>query len=163
MEGRAQRALVTVLLGILPLLSLEQGPDSVARAQAGQHPCVFDHSVLRTAPDTCRPHAITYPKKVHGKVRKAIYDSALTFGVPYSILLQIAKCESGLNPKARGYGYYGLFQFAPDTFKEGATELLTMTGIIARSYWKPTDASYVAGFLFAIGKAPAWSCEGQPR
>jgi hypothetical protein len=115
--------------------------------------------MLRTAPGKCRPRAKAYPKSVAGKVRRAIYDGALTFGIPYHVLLRIAQCESGLNPRASGYGYYGLFQFAPDTFREGAKQLRHATGIRARSYWSPLDASYVAGYLFAVGEAPSWSCE----
>ena len=79
-------------------------------------------------------------------------------GVPYPILLRIARCESGLNPRASYSGHYGLFQFLPDTFRGGAQGMRTETGIAAHSYWNPADSSYVAGYLFAIGKAPSWGC-----
>jgi hypothetical protein len=115
--------------------------------------------MLRTRPGKCRPRAKAYPATVVGRVRRAVYDGALTFGIPYKVLLRIAQCESGLNARARGYGYYGLFQFAPDTFHRGAAQMLQATGIRARSYWSPLDSSYVAGYLFAVGEAPSWSCE----
>ena len=118
---------------------------------------------LWTPSGTCRPKARSYPPKVTGAVRRSIYDSALVFGVPYPILLRIARCESNLNPRASSGSYFGLFQFAPDTFHRGAKQMRSQTGIRARSYWNPRDASYVAGFLFAVGEAPRWGCEPPPN
>ena len=149
------------VLALLLGLAMEgaAGP-AVAESRAQQKSaCIFDHMMLRTAPGECRPRARSYPRHVVGKVRRFIYDAALTFGVPYEVLLRIAKCESGLNPRASSSGYYGLFQFAPDTFRRGAHQMRKDTGITAYSYWKPLDASYVAGFLFAVGESPRWSCQ----
>jgi hypothetical protein len=131
---------------------------------AGEHApqrqsCIFDHMSLRTAPQTCRPHARAYPKNVTGAVERAIYDSTLLFGVPYPVLLSIARCESGLNTHASNGTHFGLFQFAADTFKRGSAALRSETGIVARSYWKALDSSYVAGFLFATGQSLSWTCE----
>ena len=47
---------------------------------------------------------------------RAIDDGALTFGVPYKLMLKIARCESALNPRASNGTYLGLYQFAPRTF-----------------------------------------------
>jgi len=159
MEGSAARALSALALGLLAALPLFT---STARAESGSghaRDCVFDHQALRTAPGTCRPHAIAYPSSVRGKVQHAIYDSALIFGVPYRILLKIARCESGLNPRADSGVYHGLFQFLPETFRRGAAMMRHDTGIVAHSIWKPWDSSSVAGYLFAVGQAPSWSCE----
>jgi hypothetical protein len=96
---------------------------------------------------------------VRGTVRRSIYDGALTFGIPYSVLLKIARCESRLNPYADDGAHVGLFQFLPATFARAARSLKSQTGIRASDYWNPLDATYVAGFLFAMGQSQQWSCE----
>ncbi len=121
--------------------------------------CIFDHMTLRSPTKTCRPRAKAYPSTVVGAVQRSIYDSSLIFGIPYAVLLNIAKCESSLNPRARNGTHFGLFQFAPATFRQAAARLQATTGLAARSYWNPLDSSYVAGFMFATGDAPRWSCE----
>lgn len=138
----------------------------IADAQAKSHTppphiCIFDRMSLHSAPGTCRPRAIAYPANVRGNIKRAIYDSAMTFGVPYPVLLGIAECESSLNPRARDGQHYGLFQFLPSTFRGGRRAMRSMTGIQARTFWNPLDASYVAGFLFAVGKADRWTCLSQ--
>jgi hypothetical protein len=121
--------------------------------------CIFDHLSLRTAPHTCRPRAKSYPANVTSRVERAIYDSALTFGIPYEILLAIGRCESGLNPHASNGRRFGLFQFAPATFRRAVALLRAQTGIVAHSYWNALDSSYAAGFLFATGASLSWTCE----
>ena len=78
--------------------------------------------------------------------------------MPYPVLLRIARCESGLNPRAAYGDHLGLFQFIPPTFVGGARSMRSNTGISARSVWNPLDASYVAGYLFAVGESPRWTC-----
>jgi hypothetical protein len=123
--------------------------------------CVFDHMMLRSKGSTCRPRAKSYPPAVRTAAERAVYDSALTFGIPYSVLLNIAECESSLNPRASNGTHFGLFQFAPDTFAQAAVQLRQATGVIARTYWNALDSSYVAGFMFATGAAQRWACEPQ--
>lgn len=158
-NGRGRAALLAALLALSTVLGA--GRNTTIAAGPGSRSarlCIFDHTALRTAPGTCRPQARSYPSRVTGSVRKAIYDGALTFGVPYVTMLQIAKCESGLNPRASSRKYFGLFQFLPATFKTGVRMMLRNTGITAKSYWNARDASYVTGFVFAIGGARAWTC-----
>lgn len=144
----------------VPFFGMHTGESQARALTAKQHYfCIFDQQMLRTKTGMCRPHAVAYPSTVRGRVRKAIYDSALVFGVPYSILLKIARCESGLNPGASDGMHLGLFQFLPDTFRRGAQGMKRNTGITAGTPWNPRDASYVAGYLFATGHAPSWSCE----
>jgi hypothetical protein len=121
--------------------------------------CIFDHMMLRSPTTICRPRAKAYPVGVKGSVQRSIYDSALVFGMPFSVLLKIAKCESALNPRATNGSHYGLFQFAPATFEDAASRLQTTTGVAAKSYWNALDSAYVAGFMFATGDAKRWSCE----
>lgn len=161
MEEFARRALLAVTVSITCLLPYGIGIGTVeARSHsATARPCIFDHAALATSPGTCKPRALRYPGHVKGPVRRSIYDSALIFGVPYQILLAIAKCESSLNPQAVNGNHLGLYQFVPQTFHRGARQLLHDTGIQASTPWSPSDASYVAGYLFAVGKAPSWACE----
>lgn len=160
MKGRESRILCCLALAQALVVGLQPAPlvQADRGAEQGQT-CIFDRVSLRTTPGTCRPRAVAYPPSVKGRVRRAIYDGAVIFGIPYSVLLKIAQCESGLNPRATNGPHFGLFQFLPDTFRQGARSLRHETGIVAHSYWNPRDASYVAGYLFAIGKAPSWACE----
>src|SRR5438270_1747635 len=120
MEGKARRAILVLAVVIGSLVTLVQNrPVTVARA-ARSGGCIFDHQSLRTAKGTCRPRARAYPPSVRGKVKRAIYDAALTFGMPYNVLYKIARCESNLNPKAAYAGHFGLFQFLPRTFSSGS-------------------------------------------
>ena len=139
---------------------VQSGLAASSRASAVKS-CIFDHLTLRTPAGTCRPRAKKYPATVRGRSERAIYDSSLIFGVPYATLLQIARCESALNPSARYEGHYGLFQFLPQTFHHGAAELQHDTGLVAHTYWDPRDAAYVAGYLFAVGHAWDWTCVGE--
>ena|SRR5947209_17087353 len=161
-----RRACCALLLGALLAVSspLAWTAHPVAAAVTGERvqqakACIFDHLTLRTAPHTCRPRARSYPPRVTTAAERAIYDSALTFGIPYPILLAIARCESDLNPRASNGTHFGLFQFAPPTFRRAVVSLRTQTGIVARTYWNPLDSAYAAGFLFATGHSPSWACE----
>lgn len=130
-----------------------------ARAAVGRHACTFDHAMLHTPAGTCRPRARHYPRSVQGHVQRSIYDSALTFGIPYIVLYRIAVCESSLDPWAAHDGHYGLYQFLPATFERAARELRRDTGVVARTYWNPLDSAYAAGYLFATGESRSWACE----
>ena len=159
MEKRAKRALCALALSMLPLLCSSGAGWAGAPQQQHHHFCIFDHQTLRTPAGVCRPRAVKYPPQVAGEVRRAVYDAALIFGIPFNVLLAIAQCESGLNPRATDGVHYGIFQFLPDTFRQGAQDLRRTTGIVARSYWSPRDSAYVAGYFFAVGHALSWGCE----
>jgi hypothetical protein len=160
MKVKALRALPFVAL----VMVLGPGPrgttPSVAaglRASQAQA-CVFDHLTLKTGPGNCRPRAKSYPGRVKGRVEQAIYDSALTFGIPYDTLLAIARCESGLNPRADNGTHFGLYQFAPQTFQRAVRGLRKDTGVVAKTYWSSLDSSYAAGYMFVTGEASSWTC-----
>jgi hypothetical protein len=161
MERRATCALL--LAAVLTAFGLwPAGVEQVAafgKSAQQAHACIYDHLTLRTSAHTCRPRARVYPATVTTSAERAVYDSALIFGVPYPILLSIARCESGLNAHASNGRRFGLFQFAPATFRRASAALRAQTGIVARSYWKALDSSYAAGFLFATGKSVSWTCE----
>jgi hypothetical protein len=161
MERGTRRAL---LVGcIVASLVLTWGPSKrvqAARLRTGQRAaCIFDHMMLRSPTTRCRPRAKAYPSTVKGRVQRSIYDSSLTFGIPFAVLLNIAKCESSLNPRAVHGEHYGLFQFVPATFHQAASRLQASTGVAVKSYWNPLDSAYVAGFMFVTGDSKRWSCE----
>jgi hypothetical protein len=159
MRGRIRGALCGLTLSLLFGLPVYPRAGLAATSQRVlPHPCVFDHMMLHTAPDVCRPQANSYPRQIVGPIHRALYDSTLTYGIPYRTLLRIAACESALNPWAVNGPHYGLFQFLPATFYEGVQRMWQETGIAAQSYWDPRDASYVAGYLFATGEATRWTC-----
>lgn len=160
MDIRARSTLLAVAIGILPILGHETGRAATAGRAEHSGACIFNHSTLWTPPNTCRPRARSYPRVVRSPVVKAIYSSALIFGVPYRSLLKVGRCESSLNPHASNGSHFGLFQFAPDTFRRALVQMRAQTGVIAHSYWQPLDASYVAGYLFAAGESRSWTCEG---
>jgi hypothetical protein len=153
--------LASLLLVAVPAGSLGSG---IPSAQAGEvhaaqsQLCVYDHMTLKTGPGTCRPRAKAYPSYVRGAVKKAIYDSALVFGVPYMTLLEIARCESALNPRASNGTHFGLYQFAPATFRRASSQMREQIGVLAHSYWRALDSSYTAGYMFVTGSASSWSC-----
>jgi hypothetical protein len=163
MEKRARRALLCLAIGVLPLLAFAPRARGLTasepRTRQAGIACVFDQVMLHTAPGTCRPRARHYPIYVVGRVRRSIYDSALVFGIPYTVLLTIARCESSLNPRAQYRGHFGLYQFLPETFYRAARDLRAHTGVVARTFWSPLDSSYAAGFLFATGRSRKWACE----
>lgn len=160
MEGSPLRAaFVTAVLLSGLLVRTETQPRGVDARSVQAHACTFDHQTLWTPASSCRPRAKSYPPKVVGFVRHAIYDTALMFGMPYSVLLKIAKCESGLNTRAVNGPYRGLFQFLPATFHSATRGLKTETGVVARSVWNARDSSYAAGYLFATGMSRSWTCE----
>ena len=164
-ESERMKALALRALSLLVIMAaVELRPHGITPIQASGtrstqgHNCVFDHLTLHTGPNACRPRAKAYPKYVKDAVERAIYDSALVFGVPYTTLLEVARCESALNPKASNGSHFGLFQFAPQTFYRAVSQMKRDTGLQARTYWNPLDSSYAAGFMFVVGSAESWSC-----
>jgi hypothetical protein len=82
-----------------------------------------------------------------------IQDAAARHGVSPARLVQVARCESRLNPNAVGrLGEQGVFQLHPQG------ELRTF---YARGFSSPWDVAEAAEFTaqrFAEGAARAWSC-----
>lgn len=160
MESKAHRALAAlVCAGALAITVQAAHASSTGQQSQVASSCVFDHQTMVTTPGTCRPHAKTYPAHIVMAAQRAIYDSTLLFGVPYSILLRIARCESGLNPRAQNAGHFGLFQFVPATFHTAVQRMKAETGVRAHSFWNPRDSAYAAGYLFVTGYSFSWSCK----
>jgi septal ring factor EnvC (AmiA/AmiB activator) len=66
-------------------------------------------------------------------------------------LVRVARCESGLNPRAydAASGASGLFQFMPGTFY----------GNGGHDIWDAADQSNIAAKMFSQGRSNAWSCK----
>jgi hypothetical protein len=77
--------------------------------------------------------------------------AAQRHGVDPQRLLRVARCESGLNPRAYNPAgpYIGLFQFHPRTF----------SGNGGRDIYDPHDQSDVAARMFARGMGYHWGCK----
>jgi len=80
-----------------------------------------------------------------------IRTAASTYGANGDQMVRVARCESGLNPRAYDpySGASGLFQFMPGTFY----------GHGGHDIWDPTDQSNVAAKMFAQGQSSAWTCQ----
>jgi hypothetical protein len=85
----------------------------------------------------------------------AIHWAAVRWGASEPVLVAVAQCESGLNPRAynAGGGFSGLFQFLPATYWAYA-HLVRET----RSYWSASGSADVAAWMFAHGLAHQWGC-----
>jgi hypothetical protein len=83
-------------------------------------------------------------------VADIIRAAAAKWGADPNQLIRVAMCESHLNPNSHNpAGYYGLFQFNPNTFKaHGGTNI-----------WDATDQANVAAHMFAQGLSGEWSCK----
>lgn len=79
-----------------------------------------------------------------------IRTAAARFNQDGDRLVRVAKCESGLNPRAQSSsGASGLFQFMPGTFY----------GNGGHDIWDPADQSNIAARMFSQGRSGAWSCQ----
>ena len=105
------------------------------------------------APKPVAPAAAPQPVTVapsQQAVADIIRAAAAKYGANADQMIRVAMCESHLNPNSYNpSGYYGLFQFNPNTFKaHGGTNI-----------WDATDQANVAANMFAHGGAGAWSCK----
>ncbi len=76
------------------------------------------------------------------------------YGVDKDQLKRIAKCESGLNPKATNLYYGGLFQFSAGSWKE--YRRLMGKGTDPDLRFDPEAAINTAAYLISTGHASAW-------
>ena len=96
------------------------------------------------------PPAPAGPPPSAGTIQAIIYAAATKYGVSYPWMLKIARCESGLNPRAYNPAgpYIGLFQFLPSTFRaHGGTNI-----------YDPVQQSNIAANMLAHGGAGSWGC-----
>jgi soluble lytic murein transglycosylase-like protein len=90
------------------------------------------------------------PPPAPGTIEAIIQAAANQWGVSYPWMLKIARCESGLNPRAYNPSgpYYGLFQFLMSTFRaNGGTNI-----------WDPVQQANITARMLAHGQAHQWGC-----
>ncbi len=87
-------------------------------------------------------------------IQGIITAAANEFGADPNQLLRIAKCESGLNPRASNGTHFGLFQFNPITY----TAYAPRAGA-GSDYWNATNNARTAAYMIAHGQASQWSCK----
>ena len=106
-----------------------------------------------SAPPTAaprRPAIPAAPPAAPGTIQAIIQAAANRYGVSYPWMLKIARCESGLNPRAYNPAgpYYGLFQFLMSTFRaNGGTNI-----------WDPVQQANITAKMLAHGQAHQWGC-----
>jgi soluble lytic murein transglycosylase-like protein len=90
------------------------------------------------------------PPPAPGTIEAIIQQAADANGVSYPWMLKIARCESGLNPRAYNPAgpYYGLYQFLQSTFRaNGGTDI-----------WDPVQQANITARMLAHGQAHQWGC-----
>lgn len=165
---------VTLIAGPIVAIAMTSAPaHSVATVAASTHlsaaPAQHDVRIVQeplvmrprtTLPATPAPTPTPTPA-VHravvatvpaskGSIVAIIEAAAARWGVSGTWMVSIARCESGLNPRAVNPSgpYDGLFQFLPSTFyANGGTNI-----------WDPTDQSNITAKMLAHGQAHQWSC-----
>lgn len=112
---------------------------------------VFVIMIARTAPPPPPTPVAPAPSASSGSIADIIITAANRHGVDPNRLLRVARCESGLNPRAYNPAgpYYGLFQFHLTTFKAFG----------GQDIYDPSDQSDVAARMFARGLASHWGCK----
>ena len=86
------------------------------------------------------------------EILSIIYDAAATYGQSGSAMERVARCESGLNPYAiNPRGFYGLFQFHPNTFAG--------TPYGDRDIFDPVANANAAGWMWQQGRKNEWACQ----
>jgi len=84
-----------------------------------------------------------------------IAAAATEFGQDGAWMLQVARCESSLNPRAVGLaGERGLFQFLPTTWAANAGRL----GYGESDVWDAVAASRVTAEMWSRGQEWQWTC-----
>lgn len=88
-----------------------------------------------------------------GSITDIIAAAALRYGVDPTYLIRVARCESGLNPRAYNPAgpYIGLFQFSPGTFAAYG----------GRDIYSAADQSDVAARMISRGLASHWPVCGR--
>jgi soluble lytic murein transglycosylase-like protein len=94
------------------------------------------------------PTASPAPAPPTQSIPEIIAAAARRHGVDPDFMIRLARCESGLNPRAVNPAgpYIGLFQFAPSTF----------TAFGGHDIYNPADQSEITARMLARGLAHHW-------
>lgn len=134
--------------------------EPIARATGVRDPeLILNDATPTPAPPTPTPKPVIRPRAevipaapppAPGTIEAIIQKAANAWGVSYPWMLKIARCESGLNPRAYNPAgpYYGLFQFLMSTFRaNGGTNI-----------WDPVQQANITAKMLAHGQAHQWGC-----
>jgi hypothetical protein len=123
----------------------EHGRLGVAIAESKERR-VFVILIAKASPPPAPAPAAEPPMSI----AEIITAAAVRHGVDPQRLLRVARCESGLNPRAYNPAgpYIGLFQFHPQTFY----------GYGGKDIYSPHDQSEIAARMFARGLGHHWGC-----
>lgn len=82
-----------------------------------------------------------------------IEEAAANYGQSSGAMVRVARCESGLDPRAVGGGgaYHGLFQFVPSTFAG--------TPYGEYDIYDPWANANAAAWMWSEGKKSSWVCQ----
>src|SRR4030042_5961889 len=100
------------------------------------------------------PTPIPQPKFSSEQINEFINRFASQYGVDPNVIRHIALCESGFNPSAIHLSYYGLFQFAPTTWKNIRKEIGEDTNTDLRL--NAEEAVQTAAYAISVGKKGIW-------
>lgn len=106
------------------------------------------------------PYIETFVKRPP-TVSETIVKWATTYNTSSVDLIRVAKCESGLNPKALnpkdtdGLPAYGLYQFKKGTFLYFAKA----ANIDNPDIWNTEHQAQSAAYAFSVGQKKQWGCK----
>lgn len=96
-----------------------------------------------------------------GSITGIITAAAQAYGLSPSYMIQVARCESSLDPSKVNASYYagggnpsGLYQFIPSTWANYSSQ----AGYGGYSVFNATAAAYTAAYAFAHGHSGEWAC-----
>lgn len=110
---------------------------------------------------TLQADALPETKPYTLSVRQIIVKQAVVYNVQPEKLLRVAKCESGLNPRALnkmdtdGLPAFGLFQYKKGTWERYSN----LAGIPNADIWNAEHQAQTTAYAFSTGKSSAWGCK----
>lgn len=138
---------------LAPIRTWQQ--EQAAKIEAETQACESQGGSFDTDNDSCLmpppppPPAPTQP--TDGNVKDIITYWANQYGVDPTLLLNVANCESTLNPSAVNptSGDTGIFQFSPSTFADhGGTNIYDVN-----------QQAQIAAQMWAAGEGNQWACQ----
>jgi soluble lytic murein transglycosylase-like protein len=99
------------------------------------------------------PAPAAAPAPASNTIVGIITAAAQRYGQSPAAMIRVAKCESGLNPRAvnRSSGASGLFQFLPSTWRT--------TPYASSSIFDATANANAAAWMWSVGRRGEWVCQ----
>ena len=105
------------------------------------------------APAPARTPAQPAPAPNGGNITDIITAAAKRYGQSPAAMISVARCESGLNPRAvnRSSNASGLFQFLPSTWRT--------TPYAGQNIFDPVANANAAAWMWSVGRQNEWVCK----